>query len=231
MWFEDLPTGKTWASLWSGYFLCSCGGIQPLDAPCPACGLPRPVLTPSVIRDDNGTEHKVMPALKGAEGRYEDWVYLQMLEREWLRPITDADRFLSIAEKSRPSPRAVVVLIFWAYFETRIERLLHETMKNMPESVMEELLSRYSAVGARLDRLYKVLFKTTYWSDLKDLGYSPVATLLQRVQKCRNEFAHGSPEAIDDKLVADLVAGLKEEHESWIAVFNKRISNGQKTLS
>lgn len=33
---------------------------------------------------------------------------------------------------------------------------------------------------------------------------------------------HGNPEAIDDTLVRDVVTGLKDEHEGWIAVYNKR---------
>jgi hypothetical protein len=53
-----------------------------------------------------------------------------------------------------------------------------------------------------------------------------VSQLLTRVHHRRNEFAHGHPEAIDDVLVEELVAGLKTEHESWIAVFNKRIAKG-----
>ena len=182
----------------------------------------------------DGTEYKVPPALVGGEGRYEDWVYLQMLEREWLRPITDADHFHSIAEGSRPSPRAIVVLVFWAYFETRInfetriKRLIRETTMSLPKTVTKDLLQRYSSIGARLDRLYRVLFSTTYWTDLDDLGYSNVSQILKRVQECRNRFAHGHPEAIDDSLVEELVAGLKDEHESWIAVFNRRISGSQK---
>ena len=66
-----------------------------------------------------------------------------------------------------------------------------------------------------------MVFSTTYWVDLNDLGYGKVAALLGRVQKCRNRFTHGHPEAIDDALVEELVAGLKDEHEGWIAVFNK----------
>ena len=131
----------------------------------------------------------------GAEGRYEDWVYLMMLEREWLRPVTDADRFHSIPEQNRPSARAIVVLVFWAYFETRIERLIRETVGPLPESILEDLLRRYSSVGARLDRLYRVLFSTTYWTDLDDLGFSNVSALLERVQTCRNKFVHGHPES------------------------------------
>jgi hypothetical protein len=77
-------------------------------------------------------------------------------------------------------------------------------------------------VGARLDRLYKIVFAATYWEDLSDLGFERVATLLQVVQKRRNEFAHGQPAAIDEELIKNLVEALKDEHEAWIAVFNKR---------
>jgi hypothetical protein len=231
MWFDDLPNGKTWATLWSGYVRCSCGGIQAIYSPCPVCGSPEPRASYTVFRDKSGIEHEALVALKGGEGRYEDWVYLQMLQREWLRPLEDADQFLDIAEKSRPSPRAIIVLVFWTYFETRIERLLRETTTNIPMRVLEDLLQRYSAVGARIDRLYKILFKITYWNDLEDLGYSHVVTLLQRVQHSRNDFVHGHPGAIDNNLVNDLVAGLKEEHESWIAVFNRRIHNEPRLIS
>ena len=164
----------------------------------------------------------------GAEGRYEDWVYPKMLEREWLRPITDADRFLSISEECRPSPRAIVIMVFWTYFETRIERLFRETMTALPQAVTENLLRRYSSIGSRLDRLYRVAFSTTYWADLNDLGHSKVSHLLQHIQARRNDFAHGHPEAIDGSLVEELVAGLKDEHESWIAVFNRRINGARK---
>ena len=228
MWFDSLENGRSWASLWSGYIRCGCGGIRTVEGKCPACGEPMPILEWTSVQMPDGTEYKVPPALVGGEGRYEDWVYLQMLEREWLRPITDADHFLSIAEGSRPSPRAIVVLVFWAYFATRIKRLIRETTMSLPKTVTKDLLQRYSSIGARLDRLYRVLFSTTYWTDLDDLGYSNVSQILKRVQECRNIFAHGHPEAIDDSLVEELVAGLRDEHESWIAVFNRRISGSQK---
>lgn len=75
-----------------------------------------------------------------------------------------------------------------------------------------------------MDRLCRIILSTTYWNALNGQGYSCVATLLQRVQESRNRFAHGHPEAIDDSLVEDVVAGLKDEHEGWIAVFNKSIA-------
>lgn len=97
-------------------------------------------------------------------------------------------------------------------------------MRGLPENVTADLLSRYSAVGARLDRLYRILFSTNYLADLTDLGYAQVAELLRLVQTRRNEFAHGHPEAIDDRLVEKVVADLKDEHEGWIAVFNRCIA-------
>ena len=150
-----------------------------------------------------------------------------MLEREWLRPV-EAELYDSIPEDHRPSARAIVVLMFWSYFETRIERLFRETAKAVPEKMMDHLLDRYSSVGARMDSLYKIVFSTTYRADLNDLGYGKVAALLGMVQKCRNRFTHGHPEAIDDALVEELVAGLKDEHEGWIAVFNRRLKEVRK---
>src|SRR5438552_19017423 len=42
MWYDELPPGKSWASLWTGYILCGeCGGIRPVEGKCPACGSPR----------------------------------------------------------------------------------------------------------------------------------------------------------------------------------------------
>ena len=89
------------------------------------------------------------------------------------------------------------------------------------------LLERYSGIGNRLDRLFKVVFSTTYRADLSELGYGNVAALLKRVEGCRNRFVHGEPEAIDDSLVEALVGGLKDEHEGWIAVFNRRLKEAR----
>ena len=227
MWYESLPSDRSWSSLWSEYIRCECGGIRTFEGQCPACGvdLPNPEL--AVVYDTDGKEYRVPPVFAGGEGRYEDYVYLMILEREWLRPVTDADRFHSIPEGHRPSARAIIVLVFWTYFETRIERLFRETAQALPKNILEDLLSRYSSVGARVDRLYKIVFSTTYWKDLDDLGYSNVSTLLKHVHTCRNSFVHGQPEAIDDALVEKLIEGLKDEHKSWIAVFNRRIGAAQ----
>jgi hypothetical protein len=77
----------------------------------------------------------------GAEGRYEDWVYLGMMEREWKRPVADDDRFSVFSRESAPSPRASIVLLFWSYFETRIERLLRAGLyrENIRQHVRDSL--------------------------------------------------------------------------------------------
>ena len=227
MWYESLSDNQSWVFLWSGYVRCDCGGIVSTEAQCPVCGENLRDLDWVVVCDTDGNEYRVPPVFNGAEGKYEDWIYLRMLEREWLRPV-EAGLYDSIPMDNRPSARAIVVLVFWTYFETRIERLFRETGKAVPERVMDHLLDRHSSVGARMDRLYKVVFSTTYRDDLNDVGYGRVAVLLRKVQKCRNRFTHGDPKAIDDSLVEELVAGLKDEHEGWIAVFNRRLKEARK---
>ena len=141
MWYESLPSDWSWSSLWYGYIRCNCGGIRTFENQCPSCGEDLPNTESLVFYDTDGTERRVQPAFSGGEGRYEDYVYLMMLEREWLKPVTDADRFLSIPVGSRPSARAIVVLVFWTYFEKRIERLFCETARALPNSVLEDLLT------------------------------------------------------------------------------------------
>ena len=226
-WYESLPEPRSWLWLWSRYQRCGCGGIRLQVGTCPACGEPLPEPTWVVVRDAHGKEHRVYEATMGAEGRYEDYTYVTMLEEEWLRP-AKPDLYALIPEHRRPSARAIVVLIFWTYFETRIERLYRETAPSVPRTVMGHLLKRNPTVGRRLDDLYEVVFSTTYFADLTELGYGRVADLLRRVQTARNRFAHGHPESIDDSLVEDLVAGLDDEHEAWIAVFNRRLKEARK---
>lgn len=152
-WYESLSDDQPWASLWYGYIRYGCGGIRSTEAQCPVCGEGLPNLDEEVVRDTDGNEYHVPPTFMGAEGRYEDWIYLRMLQREWLRT-ADAELYDSIPENHRPSARAIVVLVFWSYFETRVQRLFRETARTVPEKVMDYLLDRYSSVGARMDRLY-----------------------------------------------------------------------------
>lgn len=223
MWYEQLPTDKSWSGLWSGYTICSkCHGIRGVSGSCGVCGDPPYDMKPQLMRDNKGREFLVYPAVAGAEGRHEDWVYLRMIEREWKRPLMDEDRLPGVAPNAGPSPRASIVLLFWSYFETRIERLFRAGLSEIPSRILDDMLRRYSAIGARLNDLYSVAFSSTYKKDLEEIGHGQIWPHLATIQERRNLFAHGQPQAIDDALVQTVVAKLKAEHEAWIAVFNKR---------
>jgi hypothetical protein len=171
----------------------------------------------------NGEEMVIHPAFAGAEGRYEDYIYLQMLQREWERPTAEFERFSHFADSERPSARAALVLLFWGYFETRIERLHRTAMRALPQRVLDDELRRYSGIGSRLYDLYKIFFGTNYFDDLRAQGFPSVAELLKDIHERRNEFTHGRPQAINDATVNALVENLKAEHEAWIAVYNSRV--------
>jgi hypothetical protein len=166
------------------------------------------------------------PAFMGAEGRYEDYIYLQMLQREWERPAMEFEHFAHVQDPDRPSARAALVLLFWGYFETRIERLHRAGMRSLPPRILENQLKRYSGIGSRLFELYKILFDTNYFDDLSAHGFEGVAELLRDIHQRRNAFIHGAPHNINDATVRALVECLRDEHEAWITVFNSRVRSG-----
>lgn len=174
----------------------------------------------------DGHEMIINATFMGAEGRYEDYVYLQMLQREWERPAAEFEHFAHVADADRPSARAALVLLFWGYFETRIERLLRAGMRSLPSRIVENQLKRYSGIGSRLFELYRILFDTTYFDDLSAHGFDRVSEVLKDLHQRRNAFAHGSPRSINDATVRALVECLRDEHEAWIAVLNSRVRSG-----
>ena len=223
MWFDDLPPDSSWTSLWSGYIRCgSCSGIRTFSDPCLACGTDLPKEERTVGLDDV-REIPIRPAYAGAETRYEDYIYLQLMEREWVRMSRDSSPQDRLRHTAQISTGASLVLLFWTYFETRLEHLLRDGLRHVPPSFLEDALNRYSTVGARLNRFYKIAFNSTYHSDLKQLQYSDVSVHLEMVRRQRNAFLHGSPQSIDDSLAIAVVEMLKQEHEAWIAVYNHRV--------
>ena len=221
MWYEELPYKKSWSSLWSGYILCGkCRGIRGVQPKCPVCGTEQSGFE-TQVRSPDGRLMVTTTAL-GAEGRYEDYVYVSMMEREWKRPLLDADPAAGTFMDSGMSPRATIVVLFWSYFETRIERLLRAGLAETPERLLDDALRRYSAIGARLNDFYKIAFDSTYRDDLISVGCADIWPHLARIQERRNAFAHGQPAAINDELVQKTVEMMRAEHEAWIAVFNKR---------
>jgi hypothetical protein len=233
MWYETLPAGRSWAALWSGYVLCGqCSAIRRTEGNCEVCGVSLPRSEFIAIRSDDGREVTVPSVvLAGAEGRYDDWIYLQMLEREWRRPTLEDDPPPASSHPPAVSSRAAIVVLFWSYFESRIERLLRSGLAAVPPPIAEDLLRRYSSIGSRLERLYRLTFEATYADDLRELGFADLWLHLARVQERRNAFAHGDPRAIDDSLVLSVVERLRIEHEAWIAVFNKRVAHRRRAAS
>ena len=224
MWFDDLPPGSSWTSLWSGYIRCgNCSCIRTFNDPCLACGtdLPKEEHT---LKLEDGQEISIPPVFMGAETRYEDYVYLQLMEREWERMTRDSASQNRLPHTGQASTGASLVLLFWTYFETRLEQLLRDGLQHVPPSFLEDALNRYSSVGARLERFYKIAFDSTYHRDLASLGHSDVSAHLTRIQKQRNSFVHGSPQSIDDSIAISVVEMLKREHEAWIAVYNHRVA-------
>ena len=133
MWFDDLPPDTSWTSLWSGYIRCGdCSGIRTFKNPCPACGANLPEAVEQIIILDDGREYSVPTAYMGAETRYEDYVYLQLLEREWKRMMRDSVSKDRMPFAEQVSTGASIVLLFWTYFETRIEQLLRDGLRHVP---------------------------------------------------------------------------------------------------
>lgn len=220
MWFEDLPANGAWSALWHGLILCRCGAIRTYEK-CPVCAVDVTSATIELI-DRAGNKTVVAEAHAGAEGRYEDYLYLELIQREWFRPSCNTpDDQQRIAEIS---DRASIVLLFWSYFESRIERLLSLGLRTLSRPLRDDILGRYSSVGSRMDRLYKLVYGTTYFEDLRAVGAGSVADLLAEIRKKRNEFAHGNPAAITNDLAERVVAALKDDHFAWIRVFNRRIA-------
>ena len=233
MWVDNLPPGTSWTSLWSGYILCGeCSGIRRLSDPCPACGASLPKDLDRTIKLDNGREFPMAVAYMGAETRYEDYIYLQLLESEWGRILQDSASQIQLRHTEEVSRGATLVLLFWTYFEARIDHLLRRALREtVPTRFLEDAMKRYSSIGSRLNEFYKVAFDTTYRSDLVSLGYSDVSDHLSRVQTQRNEFVHGTPQSISDSLATSVVGMLKREHESWIAIYNRRVARPRETDS
>lgn len=227
MWFDKLEEGRNWSSLWHGLILCGCGGIRTFDK-CSVCALQLDA-TPTLIKISPGRIESIPEAMMGADAKYEDWLYLNLIEREWKRPRQEASAAeLGSAGRSM-ADRASIVLLFWTYFETRIERIIRLGLKTVPEALREDVLTKYASVGSRMDRLYQLLYGTTYHKDLERVGAADLAKFIREVQQHRNDFSHGNPAAISDELVERVVAALYDEHHAWIRVFNVRISALRQT--
>lgn len=208
-----------WWGAWRDRIRCgTCRALMNVKAPCPVCATDYSKLEQTEIVID-GRVHLVPPAFNGPLD-WSPYVMLKLMYRDWQRPLGDQDA--SLPADKRPSSRVLVVLIFWTYFETLMGWYYETATSALPKPVASDLLTRYGTIGARIDRLHRILFEARYCEDLDDLGHTAVRAHLNNLQKQRNAFVHGNPEAIGDALVEDTVRLLPEFHEAWIESFNLR---------
>ena len=161
----------------------------------------------------------------GGEGGYDDYVYLSLLEREWNRMNRDRQIPDDSPFSGPVSLGAPVVILFWTYFESRIDRLLRDALRDLPPRLLDDMLNRHTSIKSRLGSFYKLAFDTTYYAELDELGYTDLSGFIANVRQKRNDFAHGNPTSIDDPLAEKVVESLKREHEAWISVYNRRATS------
>jgi len=217
MWLDDIKPGDNWMGIWKLKFHCgNCMAIID-ENPCAVCGyLHLPHIIPGIPEDQQIPQITYMGAV--SEHTY---VTLQMMQREWERPLLDQDDITDLSSNKIPQ-RILIVLLFWSLFESLMERLLKDKLKNMPENIRDYLLKKNSTISARMNEFYKLLFGYTFKNDLEQIGYSAIYKLLIKVQDRRNKFIHDHPAAIDEQLVSETIEQLQNVQAAWIAIYNLR---------
>lgn len=206
-----------WWGIWKGRIRCgSCRALMDLAQACPVCAQDyRTISTAPIVVDGR----PMMPAAFAGALEWSPYLMLQLMHREWVRPPLDVT---NLPQGSRPSPRVLIVLMFWTFFETLMDWYYTTATSNLPSGVAADLLKRHSSISARIERLHRILFAATYAQDLDSLGFTPIRLHLETVRKQRNAFVHGNPEAITDTLVEATANNMPDFQKAWIETFNKR---------
>lgn len=206
-----------WWGVWRSRIRCgSCRALMDPAQPCPVCAQDYRTLSSTPIVVEGRT---ILPAAFAGALDWSPYVLLQLMHREWLRPPAGIG---GLPQGSQPSPRVLIVLTFWTFFETLMDWFYETATRDLPPAIGEDLRNRYRFIGARLTRLHRILFGMTYGEDLDSLSLSTVRLHLEKVQTQRNAFVHGKPEAINDALVEDTVKMMPSFQDAWIQAFNKR---------
>lgn len=148
-----------------------------------------------------------------------------MMQREWERPLT-ADHWLD-AQKDPPPQRATLELLFWVLFEGLLDRFYDAALTVCPDGVHADLLKRYGQVGARMNQLHVALYGVTSHADLTQQGDGALAEHIATIQRCRNAFVHGDPNAITEALVQRTVELLQAEdmQAAYVKLYNRRCTH------
>ena len=199
-----------------------CNALLTLPGACPVCGHAYD-LAPQVM-EDGSTKFEVAPAFAGALP-WSAYALLKQMRIEYERPPPAVPPLTG-----GPSQHFVVVILCWTLFETLMDRYFHAALADLPGTLSEDLLRRYSSIGARLDRLYRIRWGVSFWQDMGDAGFLAAADHLRLVQNRRNRFIHGDPGAIDDALVDATVDHLLDVQRGWVDLFNRRCTGMQKMV-
>lgn len=210
-----------WTRFWGSIITCgSCGAIYDPTCECPVCK--RQPVAPTKDVGDPHHDTELPGVVYAGAIDWTTYLLLGMMETEWNRPAAPDSTLSCLPPSRRPSPRLVVVLLFWTMFEHLMDRFFRAATDSLPRAVASDLLSRYSGIGVRLDRLYPILFEAKFRSDLEALGYHQLHQDLSTIQSQRNQFMHGDPEAIDESLVTLVVHQLDTIQAAWVALYNFR---------
>lgn len=64
----------------------------------------------------NGRIIELQPTFAGALN-WSDYVMLKLMYEEWQRPLVSQSSFEGVPEKNRPSPRLLIVILYWSYLK------------------------------------------------------------------------------------------------------------------
>lgn len=207
---------------WHGLIHCARCNALHSQTSCPVCEHRLDLEPHRIVIDD--VELVVPQAMQGAIP-WSIYILLEQIKIEAVRPIVDLP-----GRPAKLSQRFTVVLLFWTLFEILIDAFYRAAFADLPGTLGDELLERFSGIGGRLDRLYRRTWSTTFWDDLTAEGFGQEAMHLRKVQKIRNAFMHGDPEAIDEELVEQALAHLEAVQLAWIVLFNKRCTGRQNRI-
>ena len=142
----------------------------------------------------------------GAEGRYEDYIYLAMLEREWKRPDVNHDWLDGNPNRAAPlvscCNRSSLLELFRDANRAPSAAWLQGGPLAVDRRHPEPVRRRRSSSRPALPRA----FRHDLRARSRRRGSADIWAFIVGVQERRNAFAHGNPRSIDDATVLSVIS-------------------------
>jgi hypothetical protein len=211
------------AKVWHGLITCShCGAICGTTSNCPVCDYDFRLDKSVPMKVKHGDRYIEVPMTASVGAiPWTTYCLLRMIEREYQRPNT-ISLFGELNKENQPSEKLAIVVLFWSLFENLMDKFFSDGLNHLPVQIKNDLLKRYSSVGSRFDRLYPIVFATNFKDDLTKVGGETVYEFVIEIQRIRNEFIHGNPEAVKDAIVQKTMDNLHSVQRAWIDLYNLR---------